>query len=156
MTHREYRRMALTPEEKERLDRRACPVCGTERENFQPRNRTAVCCKPACSEIFWHQQRPTVAGMRRLIYKEQDGKCAACHQPLPPQYDSSYILDHIRPIAMEGDQWARENLQVLCERCNKQKTARDMGRIARWKRYHPTGTDLPEDNTRQVPLTEEA
>jgi 5-methylcytosine-specific restriction endonuclease McrA len=30
---------------------------------------------------------------------------------------------------MGGDQWALDNLQVLCERCNKIKTARDMGKV---------------------------
>jgi 5-methylcytosine-specific restriction endonuclease McrA len=68
--------------------------------------------------------------------------------------EGNYILDHIRPIAMGGDQWARKNLQVLCEKCNKIKTAKDMGRIAAWKRYNSRGLPVPEDRTRQVPLLE--
>ena len=63
-----------------------------------------------------------------------------------------YILDHIRPIAMGGDQWAKDNLQVLCVRCNTIKTARDMGNIARWKKYHGRGRAHQEDNSRQVLL----
>jgi 5-methylcytosine-specific restriction endonuclease McrA len=61
-------------------------------------------------------------------------------------------MDHIRPIAMGGDQWARENLQVLCRRCNRIKTARDMGKIADWKRYYGRGLALREDSSRQVLL----
>jgi 5-methylcytosine-specific restriction endonuclease McrA len=53
---------------------------------------------------------------------------------------------------MGGDQWAVDNLQVLCERCNRIKTARDMGRIAWWKKYHGRGLTLQEDNSRQVLL----
>jgi len=53
---------------------------------------------------------------------------------------------------MQGDQWDRDNLQVLCIRCNRIKTARDMGTIARWKKYHGRGLALQEDNSRQVLL----
>jgi 5-methylcytosine-specific restriction endonuclease McrA len=51
---------------------------------------------------------------------------------------------------MGGDQWARDNLQVLCGRCNRQKTARDMGKIAHWKKYHRRGLVQREGNYRQV------
>ena len=61
-------------------------------------------------------------------------------------------MDHIRPLAMGGDQWARENLQVLCRRCNRIKTARDMGDIARWKKYYGRGLALREDSSRQLLL----
>jgi 5-methylcytosine-specific restriction endonuclease McrA len=61
-----------------------------------------------------------------------------------------YVLDHIRPIAMGGDQWARDNLQVLCGRCNRMKTARDMGKIAHWKKYHCRGLAHREGNSRQL------
>jgi 5-methylcytosine-specific restriction endonuclease McrA len=53
---------------------------------------------------------------------------------------------------MQGDQWARENLQVLCIRCNRIKTARDMGKIAWWKKYYGRGQTPTEDNSRQVLL----
>jgi 5-methylcytosine-specific restriction endonuclease McrA len=81
--------------------------------------------------------------MRRLVLLEQEGKCARCHMEIRVSRADegrhmvhTFILDHIRPIAMGGDQWDVRNLQVLCGRCNRIKTARDMGAIARWKRYH--------------------
>jgi len=55
---------------------------------------------------------------------------------------------------MGGDQWARDNLQILCGRCNRIKTARDMGRIARWKKYHCRGLAHLEGNSRQVVLVQ--
>jgi 5-methylcytosine-specific restriction endonuclease McrA len=107
---------------------------------------------------YWFKLRPTVAGIRRLVREEQGGTCARCGQ-LVHTFSATdgphYILDHIRPIAMGGDQWARDNLQVLCGRCNKIKTARDMGKIARWKKYYCRGLAHQADNSRQVLLLQE-
>jgi len=44
---------------------------------------------------------------------------------------SKYVVDHIVPISMSGDEWAIENLQTLCQECNKIKTRIDMGNIAK-------------------------
>jgi 5-methylcytosine-specific restriction endonuclease McrA len=157
MVIREYRQ--YTPEEKERLSRGACPHCGRERSNFSPRNEHTTCCQASCTMEYWYKQRPTIAEMRRLVRDEQGGKCARCRQvvhkssaPKDPYTRHHYVLDHIRPIAMGGDQWARDNLQVLCRRCNRIKTARDMGKITRWKKYHGRGLAQLEDNSRQVLL----
>ncbi len=97
--------------------------------------------------------------MRRLVLAEQQGKCAHCKREIH-EFNAAeclyvhhrYILDHIRPIAMDGDQWARDNLQVLCGKCNRIKTARDMGKIARWKKYYARGRVAGEENFRQTPL----
>jgi 5-methylcytosine-specific restriction endonuclease McrA len=96
--------------------------------------------------------------MKQRVLAEQGGKCAHCGEEIPersaPQDPGSShhhcVMDHIRPIAMGGDQWARENLQVLCRRCNRIKTACDMGNIARWKKYYGRGLALREDSSRQV------
>ena len=159
MVTREYRRYSNTPEERERLSRRACPICGCERSDFNPGNMNTICCRPSCSAEYWGEQRPTVTEMRHLIHDEQEGMCAHCKKEIR-EFDAArclhiyhrYILDHIRPIAMGGDQWARENLQVLCVRCNRTKTARDMGNIPRWKKYYRKGPACQEDNFRQARL----
>lgn len=157
MVVRERRRYSGTPEEKERLARKACPVCGRERAFFNFGNRNSLCCRPLCSAEYWSKQRPTVSEMRRLVLIDQEGKCAHCKRAIHEFYAAeclyihhSFILDHIRPIAMDGDQWARDNLQVLCGHCNKIKTARDMGKIARWKSYHRRGLVPEKANFRQL------
>ncbi len=38
--------------------------------------------------------------------------------------------DHIHPIALGGDEWDINNIQTLCEQCNKAKTAQDIKEIA--------------------------
>ena len=162
MVVREYRQYSFTPEEKERLARKACPICGRERSEFNYGNRNALCCRPSCSAGYWGRQRPTVTEMRRLVLAEQNGKCAHCRREIHEfkaaeclYIHHRYILDHIRPIAMDGDQWARDNLQVLCGRCNKIKTARDMGRITRWKKFHRKGLASEGESSRQVRLIHE-
>ena len=158
MPERENRRYANTLKERERIARNACPSCGRERADFPP-GRETICCSPACSSVYWREERPTVAEMRGLVLLEQEGKCAHCQKLIPKSVVTEgrqpyrpWVLDHIRPIAMGGDQWAPGNLQVLCSRCNRIKTARDMGRIAHWKRYHGRGLRIKEDMPRQTRL----
>ena len=157
MVVREYRQ--YTPEEKERISRSACPCCGRERSDFREGNEHTICCQPSCSMEYWFKIRPTISGIRRCVLDEQDGCCAICRQLLHgsnagrgQDKTHRYVLDHIRPIAMGGDQWARDNLQVLCVRCNRIKTARDLGRIAQWKKYYLRGPAHQVDNSRQVLL----
>lgn len=41
------------------------------------------------------------------------------------------IADHILAIALGGDEWDINNIQTLCPDCNKIKTAKDAGKIAK-------------------------
>jgi 5-methylcytosine-specific restriction endonuclease McrA len=47
---------------------------------------------------------------------------------------SKLIGDHIMPIACGGDEWDINNVQTLCLRCNKLKTAEDAGEIAQMRK----------------------
>jgi len=40
--------------------------------------------------------------------------------------EMSFEIDHIKAIVNGGDEWDEKNLQVLCEKCHKEKTKRDM------------------------------
>lgn len=40
--------------------------------------------------------------------------------------DADFHVDHIKAIVNGGDMWDEKNLQVLCSRCHKKKTAKDM------------------------------
>jgi 5-methylcytosine-specific restriction endonuclease McrA len=50
----------------------------------------------------------------------QKDRCACCRKKL----DLKGHVDHIHPLARGGSNWPR-NLQLLCERCNCTKSARD-------------------------------
>lgn len=46
----------------------------------------------------------------------------------------SFVADHIIPIALGGPEFDLNNIQLLCEDCNKIKTAKDAANIARRRR----------------------
>lgn len=48
----------------------------------------------------------------------------------PKAASSFFIGDHIKPIAIGGEQWNPDNIQTLCINCNKVKTAKDAADIA--------------------------
>ncbi len=47
---------------------------------------------------------------------------------------NNFIGDHIKPIALGGDEWDLKNIQTLCIKCNKIKTKEDMKDIAKQRR----------------------
>lgn len=188
MTRREIRCSEIPPEWEERLLRRACPVCGKERGDFDNRHRGyqlkdevknktmrieainvelgrndkdpnrwyggTPCCCSKCTSEYWDAKK-TWQQHRSQLLIERGFVCARCKADLHgyPEghklYDSAcfakpWVLDHIIPIALGGSMWDPANHQILCEKCNKEKTARDLGQIAAAKRLR--GYRLPDIN----------
>ena len=54
------------------------------------------------------------------LYLKQNGKCVVCKISLK----KGYHIDHIEPISRGGKHWTG-NLQLLCRRCNLQKSSKD-------------------------------
>ena len=40
--------------------------------------------------------------------------------------ESFLEVDHVKAIALGGDQWDIDNLRTLCYRCHKEKTKKDL------------------------------
>jgi len=83
-------------------------------------------CSTNCSDEFFEKHHHR--SLRGKLIRQKDSKCDACHTQFPSE---KLILDHIKPIAIDGDEFDEENLQILCEECNKAKTRKDMGTIAK-------------------------
>lgn len=47
---------------------------------------------------------------------------------------NNLIADHIKPIALGGDEWNINNIQTLCLKCNKIKTSNDLKEIAKQRK----------------------
>ena len=59
------------------------------------------------------------ARMKRRIYRKQDGICAICKDHFGL---NEMEADHIRPWS-EGGKTIEENCQMLCKKCNREKSA---------------------------------
>ena len=55
-------------------------------------------------------------GLAKMLYKEQNGKCACCGKEL----NNVFHLDHIMPLFLGGEN-IDSNIQLLTPRCNLQK-----------------------------------
>ncbi len=59
-------------------------------------------------------------GMKQIVYEKQAGKCVICQQP----FDISDMeADHITPWS-EGGPTDEENCQMLCRKCNREKSSK--------------------------------
>lgn len=60
------------------------------------------------------------AGMKQKVYEMQDGECAICKKA----FDISDMeADHIKPWS-EGGRTEEENCQMLCRKCNREKSSK--------------------------------
>jgi 5-methylcytosine-specific restriction endonuclease McrA len=126
-------------------------VCGKPRKNFDKRHRDTPCCKADCTAEYW-LKKTSWPNFRDIIFKQRGGICAKCKRelvtyPFPNKKHKrieTWTLDHILPIAMGGAMWDPANLQILCQTCNKAKTANDLGNIAAVKRMKHIA--LPDRN----------
>ena len=68
--------------------------------------------------------------MRSKLSKEKKYICDSCGK----YCWTYYILDHIKPIALGGEEFDEKNLQILCKECDKIKTRQDHKDIAELRR----------------------
>lgn len=68
---------------------------------------------------------PEWAKLRGLVIKEEGRVCAHCHRHI--KNDSDVTVDHIRPRSKYPDlALRRENLRVLCRKCNSVKKDKEL------------------------------
>ncbi|TFH30369.1 MAG: HNH endonuclease [Promethearchaeota archaeon] len=64
--------------------------------------------------ILWGEFRAIPASYRGVVYERDQGRCVNCHRSTALEYD------HIIPFS-KGGATSIENLQLLCQRCNRRK-----------------------------------
>jgi len=158
---REGYRQVFSPKALERMRKDCCPSCGKPKKRWDRRTDWR-CCSVKCTKVFWehHCIADGWADLRKKVFERDDWRCVKCgHQPvkqvrhgyhpvdakiLKSEYLQDWngwvntivdtlIADHIKPIALGGDEWDMDNIQTLCVSCNKAKTARDIRKIS-WLR----------------------
>lgn len=154
-------RIPRTEEEKERTEKGLCIVCGKPASK-----RSKVFCSNDCKNSWWSNH--DWSWVRAEILHRDNLKCSKCGFQLkqieyyyivfndPEGFSKNdlhivhsdpqvmgyiaipLVVDHIKPIALGGGEFDRSNLQILCQWCNKIKTANDMAMIAKDRRVVKT------------------
>lgn len=88
------------------------------------------CCSKECSKEFMKirdQYFHDWGDLKRKAFRKYGRKCKNCGS------NTNLECDHIEAVALGGDQWSLDNLQILCYDCHKIKTAEDVGKLAQVK-----------------------
>ena len=102
----------------ERKKKKECPVCGKPKTEWA-KNMRVYCCYEHSLKYFDHFIRWSDLRLETL---RRDGCCRVCG------IKSSLEVDHIVAIVNGGDEFDKNNLQVLCHLHHVKKTRQDMDR----------------------------
>lgn len=109
----------------ERIRQNKCAVCAKPKPEWN-RRKDFRCCSVQCTRRFWKDYAIVNSWNEvrsKVLYRDRY-RCVKCGKK-----SSRLIADHIKAIALGGDEWDISNIQTLCASCNKLKTAEDMKRI---------------------------
>jgi len=117
--------VCLIPEDWVRNLKRGRCICGKFKEEFEPKRRKY--CSKICAEKY-RQCWTSWSKVRDEFIHEHGYYCDGCGKKTPPAYYTTglYEVDHIIAICNGGDEMDKENLQMLCSECHKEKTKLDM------------------------------
>lgn len=133
--------LRTTKLQRERMKNDKCPSCGLLKSKWKRRTDWRCCCVE-CTEKFDEGYYLYWSDFRIRTFIRDKFTCVKCgHKPMEKTYEgkmisdtSKLIGDHIKPIALGGDQWEIDNVQTLCLKCDKIKTKEDAGEIAKERR----------------------
>lgn len=92
-------------------------------------------CSEDCAYEFFANHNHSV--MRNWLVDKRGAICEKCGKKLTEKNNNiswikweDIIIDHKIPIALGGEEFGEENLWILCQKCNKEKTKQDVKHIA--------------------------
>ena len=109
-------RVVMPKEYIDNQEKRLCRVCGIPKDQFEKRRRYH--CSEKCSRLY-QECFESWSILRNNIVAEQK-QCVRCGSK------ERLEVDRIVAIVNGGDEWDRNNLQVLCHKCHLKKTRLDM------------------------------
>lgn len=99
---------------RKRRGKHVCRYCGKTLGGL----KRSFCSKHCLRDFFMRTDWQRV----RLVVYERDGHyCMKCNKYL---MRNEFTVDHIMPVSKGGSEWHLENLQLMCEKCNKSKSAK--------------------------------
>jgi len=122
-----------------------CVNCGKSLAFDKRRTRW---CSDKCAIEYFEKHTLSWDRLRHKMLVKSNFTCKRCHFHIEvpkddaglfksgEYYDASseFVVDHIVPICMDGEEFDENNLQVLCKRCERIKTRSDM---RKWTRSRP-------------------
>ena len=93
---------------------------------------------------------------RERVFERDRYRCVKCDYYGPKDIFGNVpnlVADHIVPIALGGPEWDMANIQTLCVRCNKIKTASDAKLMAAARAQEKTSAALQGVRQQHRPLT---
>lgn len=108
------------------------PTCNKPRQKYKNGNF-----RNYCKNHTYEDMRPFTSWnvLRLKCFKRDNSTCVKCGYKSDYKiYESNLIADHIKPIALGGDEWDLDNIQTLCKKCDKKKTKQDQKDIAKQRR----------------------
>lgn len=159
MQKRQLNKIVIQPKALKRIKNNRCPSCGKSKKLWKRRTDWR-CCSVKCTNKFnqlyitydWRE-------IRMKALERDNFSCVKCGDNrkdvevnvLREKYDiegyrktgnwnksyekfieirTNFIGDHIKPIALGGEEFDLDNVQTLCLACNKIKTRQDAKDIA--------------------------
>jgi len=130
----------LTKQQRKWLKSNCCPICGLPKSEWKRRTDWR-CCSKECTNK-WCDLTYVWQYFKFKAFKRDNYSCVKCgHKPMQRTYegkmipDSSKLIgDHIKPIALGGEEYDLDNVQTLCLKCDKIKTKQDQKDIAKQRR----------------------
>lgn len=120
----------------ERIKLNQCPVC-CKHKDYWTRRKDWRCCSKNCTTIWWHRYQSVGWNHVRMEALIRDNfTCVKCSFK---GNTNNLIGDHIKPIALGGEEFDLDNIQTLCIKCNRIKTSSDLKKIAEQRRRERDG-----------------
>ena len=138
----------LTKQQRKWLKTNCCPICGLPESEWNRRTDWR-CCSVNCTNKF---SKITYIWQffKEKAFKRDKYSCIKCGaKPTQRTYEgkiipdtSKLIGDHIIPISIGGEEYDLNNVQTLCEKCNKIKTKKDFKKISLYRKQHKSQLNL--------------
>jgi len=133
----------LTKQQQKWLDTNCCPICGLPKNKWN-RRIDWRCCSVKCSKKFSKIVVFIWQYWKEKALERDKYTCVKCgEKPMQKTYEgkmipdsSKLVVDHIIPIAIGGEEYDLNNVQTLCEKCNKLKTKKDFKKIALYRKQN--------------------
>lgn len=134
-------------------DGKHCILCGKD----LPKRRRKYCSDKCYDD--WYRKFPRFywPDFRWAALERDKHTCVKCGNKSSDKdkdgWNHVMIVDHIKPIALGGEEFDMENCQTLCWECNKTKTKGDMKKIAELRRKIKEEKELNWQRRIHVPIS---